>query len=113
MIISFKKMPDASHSIPDLFSETTPELGSALFGVPSSDLAPNAAPQAPPMAEARHERRLLAVACRPMLGPVPTPKVRVPDVFSPFSTRLLCFGWQEVNRHLAITIDCLANNEVK
>jgi hypothetical protein len=28
-------------------------------------------------------------------------------------TRLLCFGWQEANRHLAITIDCLANNEVK
>jgi len=27
--------------------------------------------------------------------------------------RLLCFGWQEANRHLAITIDCLANNEVK
>ena len=28
-------------------------------------------------------------------------------------SRLLCFGWQEANRHLAITIDCLANNEVK
>src|SRR6266705_300383 len=28
-------------------------------------------------------------------------------------TRLLCFGWQEATRHLAITIDCLANNEVK
>ena len=29
---------------------------------------PNAGPQAPPMAGARDERRLLAVACRPMLG---------------------------------------------
>jgi hypothetical protein len=28
----------------------------------------NAGPQAPPMAAARYERRLLAVACRPMLG---------------------------------------------
>jgi hypothetical protein len=29
---------------------------------------PNAKPQAPPIAEARNERRLLAVACRPMFG---------------------------------------------
>ncbi len=33
-------MHDMSHSISDLFSETTPELGSALFGVSSADLAP-------------------------------------------------------------------------
>ena len=31
-------------------------------------MMPNAGPQAPPMAGARDERRLLAVACRPMLG---------------------------------------------
>lgn len=31
-------------------------------------VTPNAGPQAPPIAEARYERRLLAVACRPMLG---------------------------------------------
>jgi len=29
---------------------------------------PNAGPQAPPIAGATQERRLLAVACRPMLG---------------------------------------------
>ena len=29
---------------------------------------PNAGPQAPPIAKATKERRLLAVACRPMLG---------------------------------------------
>src|ERR671922_1073521 len=31
-------------------------------------LQPNAGPQAPPMAGARDERRLLAVACRPWFG---------------------------------------------
>jgi hypothetical protein len=36
-----KKMHDVSHSIADLFAKTTPELGSALFGCFSSDLAPN------------------------------------------------------------------------
>ena len=36
----FKKMHEVSHSIPALFSETTPELGSAPFGFPPSDLAP-------------------------------------------------------------------------
>src|SRR5437867_913577 len=34
----------------------------------SAPLAPNAGPQAPPIAAATQERRLLAVACRPMLG---------------------------------------------
>jgi hypothetical protein len=38
----FQEMHDVSHSIADLFSETTPELGNALFGFSSSDLAPNA-----------------------------------------------------------------------
>jgi hypothetical protein len=38
----FKKMYDVPHSISDLFSETTPELGSTLFGISSTDLAPNA-----------------------------------------------------------------------
>ena len=37
-----KKMHDVSHSISDLFSETMPELGRALLGCSSSDLAPNA-----------------------------------------------------------------------
>ena len=36
-------------------------------------LKPNAALQAPPMAEARHERRLLAVACKRWLGAVAKP----------------------------------------
>src|SRR4029434_2897112 len=35
----YKKMHDVSHSISDLCPETTPELGSALFGYSSSDLA--------------------------------------------------------------------------
>jgi hypothetical protein len=43
---SFKKMHEVSHSISDLFSETTPELGNALFGFSSSDLAPNAQAEA-------------------------------------------------------------------
>src|SRR5438128_815872 len=36
--------------------------------VPSDFLAPNAGPQALPIAKARNERRLLAVACTPSLG---------------------------------------------
>jgi hypothetical protein len=36
--------------------------------VPLYSVKPNAGPQAPPMAAATQERRLLAVACRPMLG---------------------------------------------
>src|SRR4029450_9626136 len=35
----YKKMHDVSHSISDLCPETTPELGSALFGYSSSALA--------------------------------------------------------------------------
>src|SRR5262249_37040920 len=35
---------------------------------PSCSWHENAGPQAPPMAGARYERRLLAVACRPWLG---------------------------------------------
>ena len=34
----------------------------------STPQAPNAGPQAPPIAAARYDRRLSAVACRPMLG---------------------------------------------
>ena len=37
-------------------------------GFLSAPLAPNAALQAPPIAAARHERRLLAVACKRLLG---------------------------------------------
>src|SRR5262249_20726050 len=33
----------------------------------TSEVISDAGPQAPPMAEARHERRLLAVACTPMI----------------------------------------------
>ena len=36
----FKKMYAAPHNISDLGSETTPEVGSDLFGFSSSDLAP-------------------------------------------------------------------------
>jgi hypothetical protein len=39
-----------------------PCLGSSL-----APLAPNATLQAPPIAAARHERRLLAVACKRLL----------------------------------------------
>src|SRR5712671_5076925 len=47
---------------------------------PSLSWRDNAGPQAPPMAGARNERRLLAVACRPMLGaaPAPTPRESCP-----------------------------------
>src|SRR5262249_3262994 len=41
-----------------------------LQETPSLSWRDNAGPQAPPMAEARDERRLLAVACRPMFGNV-------------------------------------------
>jgi hypothetical protein len=41
-LCSCKKMCDVSHSISDLFSETTPEFSNAFFGCFSSDLAPNA-----------------------------------------------------------------------
>jgi hypothetical protein len=46
------------HSISDLCSETTPELGSALFGFSSSDLAPNARHELLPEAGATQERTL-------------------------------------------------------
>jgi hypothetical protein len=39
-----------------------------LLETPSLSWRDNAGPQAPPMAGARHEQRLLAVACRPLLG---------------------------------------------
>ena len=61
-------MHDVSHSISDLFSETTPELRNALFGFSSSDLAPNARAHLLPEAAARHERTLEAVRCSPMFG---------------------------------------------
>ena len=38
-------------------------------------LAPNAALQAPPIAAARYERRLLAVACTPWLGAADRPRM--------------------------------------
>jgi hypothetical protein len=41
--------------------------GVYLLSTPA-ELGPNAGPQAPPMAEATQERRLLAVACKPSLG---------------------------------------------
>ena len=63
-------MHDVSHSIPDLFSETTPELGSALFGVPSSDLTPNAGAHLLLKAGATQERTLEAVRFR-VKAPVP------------------------------------------
>jgi hypothetical protein len=47
---------------------------SSLSGqLPSQRVLPNATLQAPPMAAATQERRLLAVACRPMLGPDRSP----------------------------------------
>src|SRR5215510_14770358 len=42
---------------------------------------PNAGPQAPPIAGARHERRLLTVACRPLLGREGPPPQRM-DIWS-------------------------------
>ena len=62
-------------------------VGGCLGGFPSVDLAPNAALQAPPIAGARDERRLSAVACKRLLGPgsglpwsSPTsPRKMVPD----------------------------------
>src|SRR5215468_10017138 len=61
---SCKKMRDVFHSIADLCSEATPELGSALFGCSSADLAPNARPQPRLAATARDERRLAGVGFR-------------------------------------------------
>ena len=45
-------------------------LDAFRLGGPRVPVAPNAGPQAPPIAGATKERRLLAVACRPMLGAV-------------------------------------------
>src|SRR5262245_58478227 len=51
---SCQEMHEVSHSIADLRSEATPELGSARFGCSSSDLAPNATRQALEIAGAKN-----------------------------------------------------------
>src|SRR5439155_27173670 len=43
-------------------------LTNAVYSLDHAGGTPNAALQAPPMAAARHERRLLAVACKRWLG---------------------------------------------
>jgi hypothetical protein len=54
-------------------------------------LAPNAGLQAPPMAAATEERRLLAVACRPMLGREwQEESARVRPVFRPHVSPCSC-----------------------
>ena len=49
---------------------TVTAAGRYLLSTPV-EFEPNAGPQAPPIAGATQERRLLAVACRPMLGSAP------------------------------------------
>ena len=60
-------------------------LDALRLGGPRVPLAPNATLQAPPIAEARNERRLLAVACKRLLGGVGRPPTapRRPGVSAP------------------------------
>ena len=50
---------------------------------------PNAGPQAPPIAGAKNERRLLAVACRPWLGRLRHGNVLVRDILQALSSSTL------------------------
>ena len=69
---SLGTIDDVAHSIPDLLSGRTHELGSSHFDPSSPDLEPNARHQARRAAGARHERTLEAVACPGRAGGCPT-----------------------------------------
>src|SRR5438093_11612993 len=55
-----------------------------LLETPSLSWRDNAGPQARRTAGARHERTLAAVACTPMLGPVPAPERLGKRFLTPF-----------------------------
>ena len=71
-----------------------------LQETPSLSWRDNARPQAPPMAAARNERRLLAVACRPMLGLVLANETGRFITSSPIST-YPCSGYPLASRPTA------------
>ena len=57
-------------SLPDVGQCDTENTTRGLFFPCTKGAAPNARLQAPPMAGARYERRLLVVACKPLFGGV-------------------------------------------
>src|SRR6266850_232771 len=70
-------------------------LHSFFLAAHFEQLTPNAGPQAPPEAEATEERRLEAVACRPMFGadgPGTLGSPTRPSLVTPIECIQLCVG---------------------